>query len=42
VFGKKFRLFKLLGFEVGVDLSWIILAVLIAWSLRGDWSVLSP
>jgi Zn-dependent protease len=33
VFGKKFRLFKLFGFEVGVDLSWIILAILIAWSL---------
>ena len=33
MFGKKFKLFKLLGFEVGIDLSWVILAVLIAWSL---------
>lgn len=33
MFGKKFKLFKLLGFEVGIDLSWIILAILIAWSL---------
>jgi len=33
MFGKKFKLFKLLGFEVGIDLSWIILAILVAWSL---------
>jgi Zn-dependent protease len=33
VFGKRIRLFKLLGFEVRVDLSWIIIAVLIVWSL---------
>jgi Zn-dependent protease/CBS domain-containing protein len=33
MFGKRFRLFKLFGFEVGVDLSWILIAVLIAWSL---------
>jgi Zn-dependent protease/CBS domain-containing protein len=33
MFGKRFRLFKLMGFEVGVDLSWIVLAILIAWSL---------
>jgi Zn-dependent protease/predicted transcriptional regulator len=26
-------LFKLLGFEVGIDISWIIIAILIAWSL---------
>ena len=33
MFGKKIRLFKLLGFEVSIDLSWIIIAVLIVWSL---------
>jgi Zn-dependent protease/predicted transcriptional regulator len=33
MFGKRIKLFKLLGFEVRVDLSWIIIAILIAWSL---------
>jgi Zn-dependent protease/predicted transcriptional regulator len=33
MFGKRVKLFKLLGFEVGIDWSWIIIAVLIAWSL---------
>ncbi len=33
MFGKRVRLFKLFGFEVRVDLSWTILAVLIVWSL---------
>jgi Zn-dependent protease len=33
MFGKRIKLFKLFGFEVGIDLSWIILAILIAWSL---------
>ncbi len=33
MFGKRIKLFKLLGFEVGVDQSWLILAVLITWSL---------
>jgi Zn-dependent protease/predicted transcriptional regulator len=31
--GKRITLFKLLGFEVGVDWSWLIIAVLITWSL---------
>lgn len=31
--GKRIKLFKIFGFEVGIDLSWIILAILIAWSL---------
>lgn len=31
--GKRFKLFKLFGFEVGIDLSWVIIAILIAWSL---------
>ena len=33
MFGKRFKLFKLLGFEVSIDLSWVIIAILIAWSL---------
>ena len=33
MFGKRMKLFKLLGFEVGIDWSWIIIAILIAWSL---------
>jgi len=33
MFGRRFKLFSLLGFEVSVDLSWVIIAVLIAWSL---------
>jgi len=31
--GKRISLFKLLGFEVGIDWSWIIIAILILWSL---------
>jgi len=33
MFGKRIKLFKLLGFEVGIDMSWIFIAVLIVWSL---------
>lgn len=33
MFGKRITLFKLLGFEVRLDLSWFILAILITWSL---------
>jgi Zn-dependent protease/CBS domain-containing protein len=33
MFGRQFPLFKLLGFEVKADLSWLILAVLVTWSL---------
>jgi Zn-dependent protease/predicted transcriptional regulator len=33
MFGKSIKLFKLFGFEVKIDLSWILIAVLIAWSL---------
>ncbi len=33
MFGKRIRLFNLLGFEVRIDLSWIIIAVLVTWSL---------
>jgi Zn-dependent protease/predicted transcriptional regulator len=33
MFGKRIKLFKLIGFQVSVDVSWIIIAILIAWSL---------
>jgi Zn-dependent protease/CBS domain-containing protein len=33
MFGNRITLFRLLGFEVRVDLSWIILALLVVWSL---------
>ncbi len=33
MFGKRITLFRLLGFEVHVDLSWLIIAVLVTWSL---------
>lgn len=33
MFGKRVKLFKLLGFEVNIDLSWIIIAALVTWSL---------
>ncbi len=33
MFGKKIKIFNLMGFQVSIDLSWIILAVLITWSL---------
>lgn len=33
MFGKRIKLFKIFGFEVGIDWSWIILVILIAWSL---------
>ena len=33
MFGKRITLFKLLGFSVRIDLSWIIIVVLVTWSL---------
>jgi Zn-dependent protease/CBS domain-containing protein len=43
VFGKRIKLFNLLGFQVNIDLSWIIIAVLITWSLaRGLFPYLYP
>ncbi len=33
MFGKQWRLFSLLGFEGKIDMSWLILAFLITWSL---------
>jgi Zn-dependent protease len=43
MFGKRIRLFKLLGFEVRLDLSWIVIAVLVTWSLaKGLFPYLYP
>ena len=36
MFGKRINLFKLLGFQVRVDFSWIIIAVLIAFAAGGS------
>lgn len=33
MFGRRIKLFRLFGFEVGIDLSWFVLAILITWSL---------
>ncbi|MCL5097025.1 MAG: site-2 protease family protein [Candidatus Omnitrophica bacterium] len=33
MYSKRFKLFKLFGFSVYIDLSWLIIAVLIIWSL---------
>ncbi|MBN1578475.1 MAG: hypothetical protein JW913_18075 [Chitinispirillaceae bacterium] len=33
MFGKKFKVFTLLGFDVSIDLIWGFLALLIVWSL---------
>ena len=33
MFGRSLPLFKLAGFQVGVDWSWLLLAVLISWTL---------
>jgi Zn-dependent protease/CBS domain-containing protein len=33
MFGKRIKLFQLLGFEVRIDLSWFIIAALITWTL---------
>ena len=33
MFGRSIKLFNLFGFEVSIDLSWIVIAVLVSWSL---------
>lgn len=37
MFKNRLKLFKLLGFEVRIDLSWIIIAVLVTWSLAAGY-----
>ncbi len=36
MFGRKIHLFTLLGFEVNIDPSWLIIAFLVAWSLSAN------
>jgi Zn-dependent protease/CBS domain-containing protein len=36
MFGKRIKLFTLFGFEVRIDLSWVIIAVLVVWSLAAE------
>jgi Zn-dependent protease len=33
MFGKQYRLFKILGFQVSIDVSWFFIAILVTWSL---------
>ena len=33
MFGPQIRLFELFGFEIKIDLSWLVLALLITWTL---------
>ena len=33
MFGRRFRLFSIFGFEIRLDASWIVIAVLVTWSL---------
>lgn len=37
IFGRRYSLGSLFGFEIGVDSSWIFIAVLITWSLATGW-----
>ena len=42
MFGKRITLFRLFGFEIRIDLSWLVIAVLLTWSLaRGVFPVYS-
>ena len=33
MFGRKIHLFTIFGFRVGIDFTWFLLAILLAWSL---------
>jgi Zn-dependent protease/CBS domain-containing protein len=37
MFGKQISLFRLFGFEIKADVSWLFLAVLVTWSLASGW-----
>ena len=37
MFAKSVKLFRIFGFEVRLDISWLLLALLIAWSTANDW-----
>src|SRR5438105_3514474 len=34
--GRRYRLFSIFGVEVGIDISWIIIAVLVTWTLASN------
>src|SRR5450759_349302 len=43
MFGHRMKLFKLLGFEVRIDASWLVIAVLVTWSpAKGAFPAWSP
>ena len=43
MFWKRITLFRLLGFEVKIDLSWLLLALLVTWTLaRGVFPAYFP
>jgi Zn-dependent protease/CBS domain-containing protein len=42
MFGKRWRLFSLLGIPINVDASWLIILALIVWSLRGVFASTYP
>lgn len=43
MFSKRFTVFRLLGFDVKIDLTWLVLAVLVTWTLaRGVFPVYFP
>ena len=35
MFGRKIALFTMFGFTVSIDLSWLVILVLVVWSLAG-------
>ena len=37
MFGKRIKLFRLLGFDIQIDLSWLFLALLISWTLARNY-----
>jgi Zn-dependent protease len=37
MFGPRFKLFKLFGFQINVDLSWLILFLLLSWTFAANW-----
>jgi hypothetical protein len=41
MFGKRWRLFKLLGIPIHLDASWLIILVLLSWTLNDSQTVVS-
>lgn len=42
MFGKAYKLFRIFGFTVRVDLSWLVIAALVAWSAAGIFGFWHP